>query len=214
MRSHFPLTEQLWTEWIQDQLQTVPKNEILDLYSKANLDYLSIKLQRDHVLFAIRGYFTGFVVDEVEEDINQVELSTTDSWLTVDQVRDIVSSATNITSHHFTQSHLVWNLFRDFEMAVYKTKSRYKLLSFDQFAQDTYPSLDQIARIRSLYLARLKIAHADIETTFSAYSSFETLVDNANYMTRLPSANSLVAKTRLECEMRLGYEDALVYDIF
>jgi hypothetical protein len=67
-----------------------------------------------------------------------------------------------------------------------------------------------IDSFRAVFLERLKVPHADIDNTFSEYSSFETKFDNREYTARCKLASSIVEKTILECRAREKFELDLI----
>lgn len=48
-QEHFPLTEQQWTEWLDDETPASPVPEMTQLFELAVGDYLSIPLWRKYL---------------------------------------------------------------------------------------------------------------------------------------------------------------------
>ncbi|KAJ3079472.1 Squamous cell carcinoma antigen recognized by T-cells 3, partial [Quaeritorhiza haematococci] len=209
MHAVFPLSEGLWVDWINDEIQLATeeaeKRAILDLFSRAVDDYLceyngehprkssawatgywgqTIKLWKGYAKFAIHGYEgIGKVPllkhgededdddeeeeDEDEEKIEEMEVEQAERWATLDDVRGICARAINATGLHFAKGHLVWNLYRDFEVRLLEK-----------------------------------------EIT-SEYSSFETRFDNQHYEQRLKSANAVYAKAKADSLAREPFERTL-----
>jgi len=49
MQEHYPLTEQLWAEWLADEAPATPRPHMLQLFQLAVADYLSIPLWRQYL---------------------------------------------------------------------------------------------------------------------------------------------------------------------
>lgn len=67
-------------------------------------------------------------------------------------------------------------------------------------------SPEKIEQLRELYTARLSIPHRAIEHTFSAFSSFVTNYDNANYESVMVSTNRLYSAAKAKFDEREMYE--------
>ncbi|KND03481.1 uncharacterized protein SPPG_00965 [Spizellomyces punctatus DAOM BR117] len=186
MADVFPLSEDLWLEWVQDEARLAAtleeKQAIVDLYDRATKDYLSIKIWHAFITFLFHEYEISLDEDEDE------------SWMDLETVRGFCEQAIKATELHFSQGATVWNAYRDFETALL----------------DRSPDELQVKRVRDMYLKRLRIPHAQLEETFSDYSGFESKYDSEQYEKHLTSANASVAKTRVEVELREPYEKALV----
>ena len=54
MHEHYPLTEQLWLEWIQDEMgsadSVATKKQIDQLFQKAVQDYLSVPIWKAYIM--------------------------------------------------------------------------------------------------------------------------------------------------------------------
>jgi hypothetical protein len=69
---------------------------------------------------------------------------------------------------------------------------------------------DQLSHVDKLYLTRLAVPHLEMDTTFSAYSSFVTKFDNDHYGERLPAANKVYSAARTTMNEREEEEAKLV----
>ncbi|KAJ3117310.1 Squamous cell carcinoma antigen recognized by T-cells 3 [Phlyctochytrium bullatum] len=96
MHGVFPLSEELWVQWIEDEesreSSEAQRQYILDLYKKATEDYL--------------------YSDEDDMDTDKK----TEGWLAVVDARAICSDAIRSTQLHLTKGHEVWNAVKDFEL--------------------------------------------------------------------------------------------------
>ncbi|KAI8818501.1 uncharacterized protein EV422DRAFT_537284 [Fimicolochytrium jonesii] len=194
MAAIFPLSESLWMEWIDDdaRMAATPgeQKDVGKLYARAGKDYLSIRLWSAFLGFVIQQYQEA---TEAAENMEGSEENLEDHWPTAQDVREVGDQALLATQLHFTESATVWNTYRDFEAQL-----------LDQLKSD-----EQRDRLRQMYLRRLQQPHAQLEETFSAYSTFESTWDAANYEAQLVAANALVAATRLLLNAREPYENAL-----
>ncbi|KAJ3417359.1 Squamous cell carcinoma antigen recognized by T-cells 3 [Chytridiales sp. JEL 0842] len=198
MQSLFPLTEELWLEWIEDEKNQATaaeeKKAILDIFSLAVQDYLSIPIWTAYLSYAIEGALPEEDDDDEEESNGEKkEQSSPEPWMTMEEVRQICTDALKATELHYEQSHKVWNVWKDFEL---------KLL-------EVSPSSEQIDYVRNMFMNRFKVPHATIRETFNEYSPFETQHDNANYEKHMTSAKALIIKSEAEYAKREKSERAL-----
>ncbi|KAJ3040739.1 Splicing factor [Rhizophlyctis rosea] len=198
MASIFPLSEELWLEWIEDEknLAMTPseKEAILALFNLAVKDYLSIRIWDAYI-----NYLS-------EEFLTTVEEEDPDPWISLEQVREIQAQALQATKWHFAESHVVWNTIKDFEVELVKVHSATFRLRRSIDIDELLYSAENLERVRTIYLDRLRLPHATLEETFNDYSHFESTYGD-NYETRLRSANSIVAKTRKGVDARDKYEE-------
>ncbi|SNX83560.1 uncharacterized protein MEPE_02267 [Melanopsichium pennsylvanicum] len=114
----------------------------------------------------------------------------------IEAVRWRIREAYTRCAYQLQESQDVWKLFLAFEQL---------LLSSGQVAQD-----QQLETLRHVYLARLKVPHAQIDDTFQAFSSFVTNhLPPQQYEAEMSAANVLVAESRSIFRQREQYEDAL-----
>ncbi|GAA5990216.1 hypothetical protein JCM11641_001820 [Rhodosporidiobolus odoratus] len=217
----FPLSEAEWEEWIDDRKAKLPQAgaiedvapflELVELYRRAQQDYLSIPLLSSFSRWSISSYYAAsgltppaaVVASEEEEDeamqpsAEERKVGEPDQLLQVvfslEEVKEIREEVLSRGGGHLSESSSLWNIWRDFEMDLLKL--------------DNTP--DQLAALSSLYLARLAVPHLSISETFSAYSSFITKFDNATYDEALPAANKVFSAANKKVEERFEEEDKL-----
>ncbi|KAI8922464.1 hypothetical protein DFJ77DRAFT_25877 [Powellomyces hirtus] len=186
MSEIFPLSEDIWLQWIEDESRLAAtveeKRAIAQLYQKAVVDYLSIKLWHS---------FLSYLYNEYEETSDSAP---EDQWISMEAIRKISDQGLNATQLHFTEGATVWRAYRDFEALICEAA----------------PTEQQISRLRDIYIKRLQIPHMQLDETFSEYSGFESTYDPENYESRLKAASSIVAATSKERDLREPYEKALV----
>ncbi|KAF8937233.1 RNA-binding protein 4F [Dissophora ornata] len=108
MSSAYPLSEELWLEWIGDETNLATsedeKKHVLELYGRATSDYLSINIWKSYVDYAIQEY-----TESAEHPDSEVVVSK-------EYMRRLFKRADKFTGHHVPLSHTIWNVWRDFEL--------------------------------------------------------------------------------------------------
>ncbi|KAJ3027613.1 UNVERIFIED_CONTAM: Splicing factor [Siphonaria sp. JEL0065] len=204
MQSLFPLTEELWTDWLNDEIDQLKAvfsggidgedlkdkgTAVLGLFEAAVGDYLSIPLWVKYLTFVQDSVFP-LRADADEDDETPLQPT---GWLSLPTARQIFQTSLQQTGHHYQKSHLTWKIHRDFELLV-----------LNSISAKTAPELrkKQIELVRALYLDRLSTPHEKLDETFQDYSPFETMHDNLGYEKRMKHASSIKSKTARECGKR------------
>ncbi|RUS26369.1 hypothetical protein BC938DRAFT_470863 [Jimgerdemannia flammicorona] len=189
MHRIFPLTEAMWLEWIEDEkriaLQKEEKARVVMLYKESVKDYLSIPIWASYLKYVTKSPRSDDDDDDDHDNVMDEDEDDDDQGLgyTIEEKREVFMHALNATQWHVPQSHLVWDLYRDFEMKL----------------------------LKDMYLKRFEIPHETLDATFSAYSSLISAHDAANWESSMISANKAVAITRQRYdEEREPFERALV----
>ncbi|CAG8647696.1 25520_t:CDS:10, partial [Dentiscutata erythropus] len=184
MHRIFPLPEDIWLEWIQDESRLAStkeeKQRVIHLYSEAVQDYLSIKLWKGYIDYMIQEYKSFLEV------------------VTLEQIRSVFTEAIKKTGNFVPESHIVWDTCKEFEEQILEVG---KASSRDEI---------QKQRVQKMYLDRLKVPHATIEKSYSDYSSFITKYDNSNYETCMVESNTFFSQAKRRYYERDHYEQALV----
>ncbi|XP_033646348.1 squamous cell carcinoma antigen recognized by T-cells 3-like isoform X1 [Asterias rubens] len=99
MSKYFPLTPELWLEWIQDEidLQHLEKSKINKLFQKAVGDYTSPELWEKYCSFCLETMNTNYSISEV---------------------RSIFEQALTAVRLHVSKADIIWKLYRDFENSL------------------------------------------------------------------------------------------------
>ncbi|GAA6038706.1 hypothetical protein JCM8097_002356 [Rhodosporidiobolus ruineniae] len=215
----FPLSEAEWSEWIEERKAKLPAAgaaedvtpflELVELYRRANRDYLSIPLLSAFSRWAIASYYAAqglsappaAVEEDGEEDTTmqpaERKVGEPDQLLGVvfelEEVRSIEEEVLKRGGMHIKESSSLFAIWRDFEMDLLK--------------MDASP--DQLLAVSTLYLTRLAVPHLDIAQTFSAYSSFITKYDNDSYDDALPKANKVYSPAAKKADERYPEEAKL-----
>ncbi|OZJ05109.1 hypothetical protein BZG36_01382 [Bifiguratus adelaidae] len=174
MRQLFPLSEALWTEWIEDEksmaLDKEGKELVLNLYTQAQQDYLSIPLWKE-------------MLEYVFEEFNNEEEEEADDRLDIDlnKIRELMKEALLATQYHFTQSQQVWRVCLDFEMNQLEKHPEYKE--------------EQRKRLNDMFARRTEIPHSDLEETWTLYSTFVSETDSEHFEERMVQATKAKSAT-------------------
>ncbi|KTW30179.1 hypothetical protein T552_00656 [Pneumocystis carinii B80] len=184
MQVYFPLTEEMWIEWLNDQEEITITSEdkiyLLELYSKSVEDYLSINLWKKYITY---------VKTQVEMTINS-EKSDLKELFNQNFLENIYIQAYSATKYHILQSHEIWSFYRDYKVQMLKEN----------------PSLENIQDVKQIYIERLKVPHSGMETCFSDFSSFITNYDNSNYEEIMVSTNKIYNPALVKYQERDFYE--------
>ncbi|KAJ3190926.1 Squamous cell carcinoma antigen recognized by T-cells 3 [Irineochytrium annulatum] len=195
MQSLFPLTDELWMEWLEDEKNKAnaagdeeSRRGVMEVYAVAVQDYLSIPLWKDYAEYVTDG--AAPEEDEEDNDEGGGAAGGKTPWLSVEEARAVCAEATRATELHFAKSHIVWGVIKDFELRVL----------------EKVPTKEQEELVRSMFLARLKVPHAQISETFSDYSPFESKYNPDNYEERMKAATLLKSKAEEEYDKRDAFE--------
>ncbi|KAK6637729.1 hypothetical protein RUM44_008151 [Polyplax serrata] len=103
MSKRFPLTTDLWTDWLQDEINlatsTREKEQIIDLFETAVKDYLSVELWLQYTAFII-----SFQNEKNPSDFTPI--------------RNIFERALMAAGLHVMKGSALWDAYIDFEKAV------------------------------------------------------------------------------------------------
>ncbi|KAJ4001680.1 hypothetical protein F5050DRAFT_1708044 [Lentinula boryana] len=162
--------------------------ELLALYQRAEADYLSIPVLKRHIEFILSRY-EHYAHGAVKPDGLGQLFST--EW-TRAAIREIVNKGIG----HITESHLLWDPLRDWELEILESSASEKQSLIDH--------------MEAFFLERLGQPHARADNTFQAYSSFTTNYKPANqYESLLVSASKVKSRSTKAVERRDQYENAL-----
>ncbi|XP_020902196.1 squamous cell carcinoma antigen recognized by T-cells 3, partial [Exaiptasia diaphana] len=185
MSKIFPLTEELWLEWIKDELPLacLPEHRkmILSLFEHGVKDYQSVKLWIE---------YCQFIMDNMEGDDG------------LSNVRDVFEKAIVAAGLHVTEGSSIWDGYRDFEMAI--------LDSFEQMLTDENKNTmeekieSQKERVKSLFRRQVAIPLLGMQGTMR---DFEDWVEDEE---EIPEAvEQAHAKALAKLEEIIPYEDTV-----
>lgn len=95
-RKCYPLTDQLWLDWIRDEVRIASsdteKDYVLGLFEKAVEDYLSVDLWLEYVQYSV-------------------------GCNSADETRKVFEKAITAAGLHVAKGSLIWDAYREFELA-------------------------------------------------------------------------------------------------
>ncbi|KAI5805854.1 hypothetical protein EDC01DRAFT_715678 [Geopyxis carbonaria] len=201
MVEKFPLKENGWLEWIEDETARMKGYEgrqfVMELCGRAVVDQVaSTKLWKAYAEF-VEAQQRDASAEGTDLDMNEEEAATFRELFQQEVVVDTYRQGASATNLDIANSHELWDRYRD-------------LLMMDLQAN---PSASKIEKIYSIYKERLQTPHATISDTFSAFSSFVTQFDNENYEEVLVHYNKLYSAAAGKYSDREIYETNLLREI-
>ncbi|XP_006462676.1 hypothetical protein AGABI2DRAFT_186557 [Agaricus bisporus var. bisporus H97] len=165
--------------------------ELLALYERAESDYLSIALLQRHLQFIIDRFEKYHGNDS---ELKPAELGDifSERW-----TREAITRIVDRGRNHLTQSCLLWDVHRDWEL--------------ERLAEKTGAERDAVAeQVEQLFLDRLLQPHSNNEETFQAYSTFTTnFKPPADYEKLLVAASKARSQANRSWERREAIESTL-----
>ncbi|KAL6545676.1 hypothetical protein OROGR_009550 [Orobanche gracilis] len=151
MSSLFPLIPEMWREWAKDEITMSSGVEAFStvekIYERGVSDYLSVSLWCDYLNF----------VQEHDPSVRECSASG------ISKARNLFERALTSAGLHVAEGHMLWELYREFEQAIFFT-----IEETDSVAREK-----QIQRIRSLFRRQLSIPLAELNSTLLAYKAWE-----------------------------------------
>ncbi|KAL3317828.1 Squamous cell carcinoma antigen recognized by T-cells 3 [Cichlidogyrus casuarinus] len=182
MHKIYPLTPELWKEWIADEISeasdVLTKKKVEKYFILALEDYQSIEIWLEYCQFAIS------IVDLADAE-------------SLAYSRNIFDRALLSFGSHFTEGFLLFDVFREFEKLVLTT-----------YGEDIEP--EKLIILDNIYRRQLKIPSQNINSVYEEYKNFlEALPDYTGIPPNVTSdyENSLVKTKLLE-----PFEDKLLID--
>ena len=207
MNSRFAMGENLWADWIDDQILLARSLEdrisVMELCQQAvDEESNSTQLWLKYGQFMLSLYKNGNPQDQRTADIG--ETPTSHGWSEEDrmmarevfswpQIINVWERGTHETALRLNDSHLIWDIYTE--------------LLLSELAAS--PSQDLIARVNYHFVTRLQTPHATWDYTFQAYSNFVSQYDNASYEETMISANRLGVEAKDKYTRREGFETAV-----
>ncbi|KAJ3800908.1 hypothetical protein GGU11DRAFT_676191 [Lentinula aff. detonsa] len=190
----FAIGDEVWLELIDIKESSVNLDtvngveELLALYQRAEADYLSIPVLKRHIELILSRY--EYYANGAVKPDGLGQLFSTE-W-----TRAAIMEIVNKGIGHITESHLLWDPLRDWELEI-----------LDSSASEKQSLVDHM---EAFFLERLGQPHARADNTFQAYSSFTTNYKPANqYESLLVAASKVKSRSTKAVERRDQYENAL-----
>ncbi|KAL3843628.1 hypothetical protein ACJIZ3_001031 [Penstemon smallii] len=150
MSALFPLTPDMWQEWAKDEITSFGEDAfpaVQKLYERGVSDYLSVALWYDYLNF-VQEY------DSVVRECSAAGIS---------KARNLFERALTAAGLHVAEGHKIWELYREFEQAIFLTIEE----------TDSGSKEKQIQRIRNLFHRQLSVPLVEHKPTLRAYRAWE-----------------------------------------
>lgn len=179
MVSAMAATSDVWLPLLRYQrsnLDALNKPEdaqtLLELFSAARKDYLSIPVLRFQALTLINLY--------TRQQEGDGEATSLDHW-TEENVRNQLSEISSLAAQHISKSHDVWDLWAKWELEL--------LEELNANADMEDEKEEAVTRIDEMFLARLRQPHSNYNATSELYSPFvSSYFPDTEYESRLVAA--------------------------
>uniref|UniRef100_A0A8C0PIF4 Spliceosome associated factor 3, U4/U6 recycling protein n=2 Tax=Canis lupus TaxID=9612 RepID=A0A8C0PIF4_CANLF len=167
MSEIFPLTEELWLEWLHDEismaLDGLDREHVYELFEKAVKDYICPNIWLEYGQYSVGG-------------IGQKG--------GLEKVRSVFERALSSVGLHMTKGLAIWEAYREFESAIVEAARPIAgfLSPFDR--EQTFDS--QLEKVHNLFRRQLAIPLYDMEATFAEYEEWsedpipESVIQNYN----------------------------------
>lgn len=151
MSAIFPLSSEMWQEWTKDEISLSSGPDALPavekLFECGVSDYLSVALWCDYLSF----------VQEHDQSVRTL------SAAGISKARNLFERALVAAGLHVAEGSRIWELYREFEQAIF--------LTMDETDADSREK--QVQRIRNLFHRQLSVPLADLCSTLLTYKAWE-----------------------------------------
>ncbi|GCC23990.1 hypothetical protein chiPu_0002388 [Chiloscyllium punctatum] len=184
MSELFPLTEELWLDWLKDEILmaegTADRENVYELFEKAIKDYICPEIWLEYAQYSIGG-------------IGQQG--------GIERARAIFDRALTAAGLHMTKGVAIWEAFREFENAILGTlqASPGSILTPEQ--QEVVNA--QLERIHTLFKRQLGVPLLDMETTYAEYEEWADELPSE-------SVTQTYKKALQQMEKRKPFEESLL----
>ncbi|KAF4074599.1 hypothetical protein AMELA_G00241220 [Ameiurus melas] len=154
MSELFPLTEEIWLDWLKDEIGLVEGDEaerekIYELFEKAVTDYICPDIWLEYAQYSIGGMGAAGGIA---------------------RVRTTFERALTAVGLHMTKGAALWEAFREFEIAILSTLQPPPGSVSSPEQQEQVNA--QLERIHTLFRRQLAIPLMDMESTYTEYSDW------------------------------------------
>lgn len=184
MHSRFPLSEELWFEWLEAELcQVETAGDLLllcNLYDLAVQDYLSVDIWNQYLQFVVD---CGPSLPQTATDV-------------VTQFRELAEKAVTSCGLHLSEGHKIWKTYIEQEQAIEAEISS----PAEKTAQENV--------VRKLYHRALQVPLMEGESLLKMYKAWEAAHDNS---TDIPPELVLIGYNNAQemAGIRLKFEKAV-----
>ncbi|KAI0326875.1 RNA-binding protein Prp24 [Cubamyces sp. BRFM 1775] len=209
MTAFWAAGEEVWLPLIERKLNTSSLDAaedlraILDLFTRAEQDYLSITLLQKHLEFLVDRFEH---LSQLESRPDGFEELFSPDWMHETMTKVVSLGIGHITKASYIQcsrhGHLLWDIQRDWEL------ERLQNASGEEREQ-------LVGLVETMLLERLQQPHSNFEETFQAYSSFTTNYKPPDeYESLLVKASKLRSRAVKGFQIREGLETSLAKSNF
>ncbi|KAI8978842.1 RNA-binding protein Prp24 [Trametes punicea] len=195
MTAFWAAGEAIWMPLIQRKLDMSNLESpgdlraILEIFARAEQDYLSIPILQKHLEFLVERY-EHFAESEDKPD-------GLEEMFSLEWMHDAMTKVVSQGIGHLTKSHLLWDIQRNWELERLQNSSG-----------EDRERLSAI--VEAMLLERLQQPHSNFEETFQAYSSFTTNYKPPDqYESLLVKASKLRSRAVKGFQIREEYETSL-----
>ncbi|XP_053555809.1 squamous cell carcinoma antigen recognized by T-cells 3 [Bombina bombina] len=153
MSELFPLTEEIWLDWLKDEIKVgeedASRDKVYELFQRAVKDYICPEIWLEYAQYSIGGMG--------EKD-------------GIAQIRAIFERALTAVGLHMTKGSTVWDAYREFENAILGTIQPKPGSIPTAEQQQMFNS--QLERIHTLFKRQLGVPLLDMETTYAEYEEW------------------------------------------
>ncbi|KAL8580978.1 hypothetical protein ACOMHN_017544 [Nucella lapillus] len=152
MHKCFPLTEEIWTQWLQDEIPLAQDKEerekVQALFELAIKDYVSVTVWLEYVQFAIGGMGEGGV----------------------ERVREVFERAITAVGLHVPMGATIWEAYREFENALLAGLMPQAGAVSTKEQEEAFNA--QHTKVATLFRRQLAVSLNDMEETFREYQEW------------------------------------------
>ncbi|XP_072921621.1 squamous cell carcinoma antigen recognized by T-cells 3 [Hemitrygon akajei] len=184
MSELFPLTEELWLDWLKDEIRMAEephdREKMYELFERAIKDYICPEIWLEYAQYSIGGIGLQGGIE---------------------RARGIFDRALTAVGLHMTKGLAIWEAFREFENAILGTLQPLPGTILTSEQQEMMKT--QLDRVHTLFKRQLTIPLLDMEST---YAEYETWADE------VPSESVIQSykKALEQMEKRKPFEEALL----
>ncbi|XP_038059123.1 squamous cell carcinoma antigen recognized by T-cells 3-like isoform X2 [Patiria miniata] len=152
MSDLFPLTAELWLDWIKDEISLVAtpddREKVLELFEKAVQDYVSPDVWLEYCQFSIGGIGTAEGTEKA---------------------RQVFEQAITAVGLHVARGNEVWEVYREFENALLRSM---QMQQGATVSSEDKKITDQLERVSAIFRRQLSVPLMDMEETYQEYVSW------------------------------------------
>ncbi|XP_062890196.1 squamous cell carcinoma antigen recognized by T-cells 3 [Mobula hypostoma] len=184
MSELFPLTEELWLDWLKDEIRMAEephdREKIYELFERAIKDYICPEIWLEYAQYSIGGIGLQGGIE---------------------RARGIFDRALTAVGLHMTKGLAIWEAFREFENAILGTLQPLPGTIVTSEQQEMMKT--QLDRVHTLFKRQLTIPLLDMESTYAEYEAWADEVPNESVI-------QLYKKALEQMEKRKPFEEALL----